>query len=80
MDLEGLKAEVIIVNTEKDKTLSMLQQLIVTLVKGLNSNPAAIVKKIAGLVRVSCYIYFVINIICQFCAIICQKPKEICYN
>ncbi|KAL0305625.1 UNVERIFIED_CONTAM: hypothetical protein Sradi_5979800, partial [Sesamum radiatum] len=33
-----------------DKKLSMLKQLATTLVKGLNSNPAAIIKKIAGLV------------------------------
>ncbi|KAI9083087.1 hypothetical protein K1719_034991 [Acacia pycnantha] len=47
---EGLKADVILVDTEKDKKLSMLKQLIVALVKGLSSNPAAIIKKIAGLV------------------------------
>jgi len=47
---EGFKADVILVDSEKDKKLSMLKQLIVALVKGLNSNPAAIIKKIAGLV------------------------------
>ncbi|KAI4333845.1 hypothetical protein L6164_018604 [Bauhinia variegata] len=47
---EGFRADVILVDAEKDKKLSMLKQLIVTLVKGLNSNPAAVVKKIAGLV------------------------------
>ncbi|CAJ2660614.1 serine/threonine-protein kinase EDR1-like isoform X2 [Trifolium pratense] len=47
---EGYRADIILVDLEKDKKLSMLKQLIVTLVKGLNSNPAAIVKKIAGLV------------------------------
>ncbi|KAK4255603.1 hypothetical protein QN277_008582 [Acacia crassicarpa] len=47
---DGLKADVILVDTEKDKKLSMLKQLIVALVKGLSSNPAAIIKKIAGLV------------------------------
>ncbi|QCE09760.1 Protein kinase [Vigna unguiculata] len=46
---EGFKADVILVDSEKDKKLSMLKQLIVALVKGLNSNPAAIIKKIAGL-------------------------------
>ncbi|KAL7211624.1 hypothetical protein ACSBR2_014472 [Camellia fascicularis] len=46
---EGLRADVIVVN-DKDKKLSMLKQLTVTLVKGLNSNPAAVIKKIAGLV------------------------------
>ncbi|GAU15587.1 hypothetical protein TSUD_108460 [Trifolium subterraneum] len=47
---EGYRADIILVDLEKDKKLSMLKQLIVILVKGLNSNPAAIVKKIAGLV------------------------------
>ncbi|KAL2331625.1 hypothetical protein Fmac_019206 [Flemingia macrophylla] len=47
---EGFKADIILVDSEKDKKLSMLKQLIVALVKGLNSNPAAIIKKIAGLV------------------------------
>uniref|UniRef100_A0A7N0TW33 non-specific serine/threonine protein kinase n=1 Tax=Kalanchoe fedtschenkoi TaxID=63787 RepID=A0A7N0TW33_KALFE len=48
--LEGLQVEVILVNADKDRKLSMLKQLILTLVKGLNSNTAAIIKKIAGLV------------------------------
>ncbi|XP_010525061.1 PREDICTED: serine/threonine-protein kinase EDR1 [Tarenaya hassleriana] len=47
---EGLKADVILVDFQKDKKLFMLKQLIVTLVRGLNSNPATIVKKITGLV------------------------------
>ncbi|XP_004487153.1 uncharacterized protein [Cicer arietinum] len=47
---EGYKADIILVDSVKDKKLSMLKQLLVTLVKGLNSNPAAIIKKIAGLV------------------------------
>ncbi|PPD77746.1 hypothetical protein GOBAR_DD25328 [Gossypium barbadense] len=47
---EGYRADIILVDTEKDKKLSMLKQLIVALVKGLNSNPAAMIKKIAGLV------------------------------
>ena len=46
---EGLRADVIVVD-DKDKKLSMLKQLTVTLVKGLNSNPAAVIIKIAGLV------------------------------
>ncbi|KAL6991223.1 mitogen-activated protein kinase kinase kinase [Sarracenia purpurea var. burkii] len=50
LDSEGLNADVIIVDADKDKKLSMLKQLTVTLVKGLNSNPQAIIKKIAGLV------------------------------
>ncbi|XP_019423491.1 PREDICTED: serine/threonine-protein kinase EDR1-like isoform X4 [Lupinus angustifolius] len=47
---EGFRADIILVDSEKDKKLSMLKQLIAALVKGLNSNPAAIIKKIAGLV------------------------------
>ncbi|CAA0817768.1 Mitogen activated protein kinase kinase kinase-related [Striga hermonthica] len=50
MDAEGLRPNVILVDARKDKKLSMLKQLAVTLVKGLNSNPAAMIKKIAGLV------------------------------
>lgn len=50
LELEGVKADIILVDSQKDKKLSMLKQLISTLVKGLNSNPAAIIKKIAGLV------------------------------
>ncbi|CAA3016534.1 serine threonine- kinase EDR1-like isoform X1 [Olea europaea subsp. europaea] len=50
LELEGFRAEVILVDAVKDKKLSMLKQLIVTLVKGLNANPAAMIKKIAGLV------------------------------
>ncbi|WCJ25052.1 Mitogen activated protein kinase kinase kinase-related [Euphorbia peplus] len=47
---EGFKADIIVVDAKKDKKLSMLKQLIVALVKGLSSNPAAMIKKIAGLV------------------------------
>ncbi|KAJ4976744.1 hypothetical protein NE237_001850 [Protea cynaroides] len=50
MGMEGPRADIILVDAEKDKKLSMLKQLIVALVRGLNSNPAAIIKKIAGLV------------------------------
>ncbi|XP_047180409.1 serine/threonine-protein kinase EDR1 isoform X1 [Vigna umbellata] len=47
---EAFRADVIVVDSEKDRRLSMLKQLIVALVKGLNSNPPAMIKKIAGLV------------------------------
>ncbi|KAG8386801.1 hypothetical protein BUALT_Bualt03G0186600 [Buddleja alternifolia] len=50
LEVEGVGADVILVDVEKDKKLSMLKQLIVTLVKGLNRNPPAMIKKIAGLV------------------------------
>ncbi|XP_027061328.1 serine/threonine-protein kinase EDR1-like isoform X2 [Coffea eugenioides] len=50
LELQGLRADIILVDVEKDKKISMLKQLIATLVKGLNSNPAATIKKIAGLV------------------------------
>ncbi|XP_028551430.1 serine/threonine-protein kinase EDR1 isoform X6 [Dendrobium catenatum] len=47
---EGLKADIILVDAEKDKKLSHLKQLSAALVKGLNNNPALLIKKIAGLV------------------------------
>ncbi|CAH9109531.1 unnamed protein product [Cuscuta epithymum] len=50
LEREGLRADIVLVDAEKDKKLCMLKQLTVALVKGLNSNPAAMVKKIAGLV------------------------------
>ncbi|KAM7525012.1 hypothetical protein LguiA_014914 [Lonicera macranthoides] len=50
LDSEGLGLDVVVVDMHKDKKLSMLKQLTLTLVKGLNSNPAAVIKKIAGLV------------------------------
>lgn len=59
LELEGLRADIILVDTEKDKKLSMLKQLIVALVKGLSSNPAAIIKKIAGLVSFT-FFYFAV--------------------
>ncbi|KAJ6830695.1 ATP binding protein [Iris pallida] len=49
LGVEGFKA-VILVDAEKDKKLSMLKQLSAALVKGLNTNPALLIKKIAGLV------------------------------
>lgn len=49
---EGYRADIILVDFKKDKKLSMLKQLALTLGKGMNSNPAAMIKKIAGLVRV----------------------------
>ncbi|KAH6833516.1 Mitogen activated protein kinase kinase like protein [Perilla frutescens var. hirtella] len=50
LETNGLKVDVILVDAEKDKKLSRLKQYIVALVKGLNTNPAAMIKKIAGLV------------------------------
>ncbi|XP_073017084.1 probable serine/threonine-protein kinase SIS8 isoform X1 [Primulina eburnea] len=50
LDAEGLQPNVIIVDARKDKKLFMLKQLAATLVKGLHSSPAAMVKKISGLV------------------------------
>ncbi|MCD7446189.1 hypothetical protein HAX54_045246 [Datura stramonium] len=50
LETEGLRPNVILVNLHKDKKLSMLKQLTLTLVKGLSSTPAVVVKKIAGLV------------------------------
>lgn len=62
MEIEGVKADIILVDAVRDKKLSMLKQLIMTLVKGLNSNPAAIIKKIAGLVRALYNACFSLNV------------------
>ncbi|KAH1257542.1 hypothetical protein HKD37_03G007480 [Glycine soja] len=40
---EGFKANIILVDSKKDKKLSMLKKLIMALVRGLNSNPTAII-------------------------------------
>lgn len=53
---EGLKAEIILVDAEKDKKLSRLKQLTAALVKRLSANPALLIKKIAGLV--SSHLFF----------------------
>ncbi|KAK3161548.1 hypothetical protein QOZ80_1BG0078480 [Eleusine coracana subsp. coracana] len=50
LEADGLKADIIIVDTERDKKVFMLKQLSGALVKGLNSSPALVIKKIAGLV------------------------------
>ncbi|XP_073147149.1 probable serine/threonine-protein kinase SIS8 [Henckelia pumila] len=50
VDIEGLRPNVIVVDARKDKKLFMLKQLAATLAKGLHSSPAAMVKKISGLV------------------------------
>lgn len=52
---EWSKADIILVDAEKDKKLSMLKQLTAAMVKGLHANPALMIKKIAGLV--SLYFY-----------------------
>ncbi|WOG85077.1 hypothetical protein DCAR_0104264 [Daucus carota subsp. sativus] len=57
MDLKGIALDVVIVDLRKDKKLSMLKQLTLTLVKGLRSNPVAVIKKIAGLVADCCKPY-----------------------
>ncbi|TVU33228.1 hypothetical protein EJB05_25018 [Eragrostis curvula] len=49
LGIEGFKAEIILVDLERDKKLSALKQLCTALVKGLNSNPPAVIKKVAGL-------------------------------
>ncbi|XP_051135037.1 serine/threonine-protein kinase EDR1 isoform X3 [Andrographis paniculata] len=50
LELEGLRADVILVDAERDRKLCKLKQFIVAVVKGLNTNVAAVIKKIAGLV------------------------------
>lgn len=56
LEADGLKADIIIVDTERDKKIFMLKQLSAALVKGLSSSPALVIKKIAGLV--SFYVLF----------------------
>lgn len=53
LEADGLKVDIIIVDVERDKKLFMLKQLSGALVKGLNSSPALVIKKIAGLVSFS---------------------------
>ncbi|XP_076938001.1 serine/threonine-protein kinase CTR1-like [Bidens hawaiensis] len=50
LESEGFKVNVIVVDMQKDKKVSMLPQLALTLANGLTSNPAAVIKKIGGLV------------------------------
>ncbi|EPS58941.1 hypothetical protein M569_15871, partial [Genlisea aurea] len=50
LELEDFRPDVILVDAERDRKLSMLKQLIIALVKGLNRNTAVVIKKIAGLV------------------------------
>ncbi|XP_047949729.1 probable serine/threonine-protein kinase SIS8 [Salvia hispanica] len=50
LETNGCKADIILVDAEKDKKLSKLKQYTVALVNGLHGNPPAIIKKIAGLV------------------------------
>ncbi|KAI3824492.1 hypothetical protein L1987_05952 [Smallanthus sonchifolius] len=50
LESEGFMLNVIVVDMQKDKKVSMLQQLALTLARGLTSNPAAVIKKIGGLV------------------------------
>jgi len=50
LEAEGVRADIIVVDARRDKKLTMLKQLILALVRG-NSNPAAMIKRIAGLVR-----------------------------
>ncbi|KAH7682109.1 Non-specific serine/threonine protein kinase protein [Dioscorea alata] len=50
LGMEKLRADIILVDAEKDKKLTMLKHLSAALVKGANSNPASLIKKLAGLV------------------------------
>ncbi|XP_057860155.1 serine/threonine-protein kinase CTR1 isoform X2 [Cryptomeria japonica] len=47
---EGVRADAILVDSEKDIKLAKLKELTVALVKGLSSNPALIIRKIAEVV------------------------------
>ena len=66
MGEEGVRIEVILVDFQKDKKLAMLKQLITTLVSG--SNPASMIKKIAGTVEIllNDFSLFVIGLHCMF--------------
>ena len=66
LESDGLKADIIIVDTERDKKVFMLKQLSAALVKGLNSSPALVIKKIAGLVS-----FFQVLIVCNFSVFRC---------
>lgn len=57
LESEGFRLNVIVVDMHKDKKVSMLQQLALTLAKGLTSNPAAVIKKIGGLVSDATYLF-----------------------
>eukprot|EP01018_Ginkgo_biloba_P014533 Gb_10079 [translate_table: standard] len=50
LGLDAVRADAILVDAEKDKRLAKLKQLAIALVKGLSSNPAVMIKKIAELV------------------------------
>ncbi|MFS7931358.1 hypothetical protein Hanom_Chr04g00355041 [Helianthus anomalus] len=49
-EIKGFKLSVIVVDLHKDKKVSILQQLALTLVEELTSNPAAVIKTIGELV------------------------------
>ncbi|KAH7657793.1 Non-specific serine/threonine protein kinase protein [Dioscorea alata] len=49
LGMEGLRADIILVDADKDKKLTMVKQLSAALVKGA-TNRASLIKKIAGLV------------------------------
>lgn len=49
---EGIKADVILIDFERDTKLFRLKSLINKLAGGLNPNPAKVIKKIAGVVRI----------------------------
>lgn len=50
LGMEGLRADIILVDADKDKKLTMVKQLSAALVKGA-TNRASLIKKIAGLVN-----------------------------
>jgi len=69
LEADGLKADIIIVDTERDKKVFMLKQLSAALVKGLNSSPALVIKKIAGLVS----FFSSVNWMQLFCLPVCNS-------
>lgn len=75
--MEKLRADIILVDAEKDKKLTMLKHLSAALVKGANSNPASLIKKLAGLVYI--YVFYLvvfIFILVIFHNIVCLERAE----
>jgi hypothetical protein len=53
---ECVRADAVLVDAEKDKRVAKLKQFTIALVKGLTSNPASMIKKIAEVVRYSTFV------------------------
>ena len=77
LGMEKLRADIILVDAEKDKKLTMLKHLSAALVKGANSNPASLIKKLAGLVYIyALYLFIFIFIPAILHNIVCSERAE----